>query len=456
MKRKALHFFTITFMLVCFFSTTVIGQWTAVDSPFGIVQTYATASDDKLYLPGGVTWTDLLDEVQVYDIANNLWTTMPLSSTKAKIASVVNGDFLFCAGGVNFNGFEIYNTVDIFDLTSHTLLRTDTLTLPRIESSAVAVGNKVLIAGGFYSATPPDFTTYSTVDIYDMYTETWTVADLSEPRAGMASAVLNNKAYFAGGYKGNGEVSDKVDIYDFDTDSWSTITLPVARAFYGGGVVFNDKIWFAGGIMANDSSTTQIDIYDPQDQSWSKEHLSTPRFGVQAAATHNHATFSGGGMGILDEWIYNTSSNVVDVYSNIEEEWSVHNMNDQRINHSSLSVNNQVFIVGGFSFDTEDFMSEIEVFTDVTTSIFNPTDLDYQLKVFPNPGSEQLNLISEVPRRNTEIRIINALGQLQMRFDLDGTGQLDISQLDPGVYFILEYSTNGLKLFSNNKFVKVN
>ena len=64
----------------------------------------------------------------------------------------------------------------------------------------------------------------------------------------MASAVINNQIFYAGGYQsGSYTVSDLVQIYDIATNSWSTQNLSQARAGIAT-VSFGNIYLFAGGL----------------------------------------------------------------------------------------------------------------------------------------------------------------------------------------------------------------
>ena len=68
----------------------------------------------------------------------------------------------------------------------------------------------------------------------------------SRPRAGLAAASCDGKAYFGGGLGGPQGVSNVVDIFDSATNTWSTSSLSQARydfaAASAGGIVL-----FGGG-----------------------------------------------------------------------------------------------------------------------------------------------------------------------------------------------------------------
>src|SRR5205814_1380353 len=75
------------------------------------------------------------------------------------------------------------------------------------------------------------------IDIYDVSSNTWSIAELSKARGRMAVAAIGNKVFFAGGdcfdlVTGGisiNSVSDVVDIYDISTNTWTVSHLSERR-----------------------------------------------------------------------------------------------------------------------------------------------------------------------------------------------------------------------------------
>ncbi len=80
---------------------------------------------------------------------------------------------------------------------------------------------------------------------------TWSTAQLSEARFGLAAASSGNFAIFAGGTTPNSalQMSDAVDLYNSATGKWSTAQLSAARA-YSAAASVGDFAIFAGGLYA--------------------------------------------------------------------------------------------------------------------------------------------------------------------------------------------------------------
>src|SRR3954453_9049982 len=145
-----------------------------------------------------------------------------------------------------FNIDGAVDSVDIYDVSSNTWEVAHLSAAGRNIASA-AVGDKVFFAGGdagvsVNSGIPPS----STVDIYDLSTNTWSIAALSEPRSGITAITANNKIYFAGGSEVKGgywPYSNKIDIYDNATGIWSTDVMREEKIGFAG-VNVGDKIYW--------------------------------------------------------------------------------------------------------------------------------------------------------------------------------------------------------------------
>ena len=120
----------------------------------------------------------------------------------------------------------------------------------RSGSNAVAVGNKLLFAGGGNNSA------YSNkVDIYDASTNTWSVATLSQARYVSSAAALGNKVLFFTATPYSPGYFNQMDIYDAATNSWSTAQLNysiVSQAITAG-----NQIFIGGGTVKLDTASPQ-------------------------------------------------------------------------------------------------------------------------------------------------------------------------------------------------------
>ena len=203
------------------------GQWTYTSLSEPKAEMGFVSLGNKAYFAGGSNGSNLLSEVESYDVETGTWETIGnLSVARQWPSAVACGTKLFFAGGMNYATNTVFGTVDIYDTQTHQW-SVKQLSVPRFDLAAVSYGTKVLFAGGF---TFP-YNTFSIVDIYDTQTGLWTTTNLSQNRGGIARAVVGNQAIFAGGSLTMTLASDMVDIYNFTTNTWTSATLSQAR-FY--------------------------------------------------------------------------------------------------------------------------------------------------------------------------------------------------------------------------------
>ena len=201
-----------------------------------------------------------------------------LSEVGAGMTVAAAGSKIVFAGAELFGWPQTYGSsrVDIYDMITQAW-STAELSQRRSGIAAIAAGDKIFFAGGGLTDGAVD-QLFSVVDIYDVSTNIWSVASLSEPRSYIAAATVGNKVFFAGGEKDiSHNTSTKVDIYDLSTNAWSSAALSVPRANISA-VTVNSKIYFAGGNSQNRtySPSDRIDIYDNIAHSWSTSSLREP------------------------------------------------------------------------------------------------------------------------------------------------------------------------------------
>ena len=181
------------------------------------------------------------------------------------------------------------------------------------------------------------------------------IAGLSEGRTGLAGAMIDNYALFAGGYGGPDEDGDyiyynTVDAYDASLtrrtagDLSYGVTAPAAttlggRALIGGGVCF----WWDGDVFNN----YYVDAYDKSLTRSSAPNLGTGRGGLSATTVGNYALFAGGTeyTEYEDEDDYYRSD--VDAYNSSLTKVAVSNLSDEVHSPAATTVGNYALIGGG-------------------------------------------------------------------------------------------------------------
>jgi hypothetical protein len=207
----------------------------------------SAAINGKVVFAGGITINATpqvsVNNVDIYDIASNSWTTTALSDARDDLAAAAAGNKILFAGGSDFQAGTVTNRVDLYDTVSNTW-STAALSVPRAELAATAVGSKIIFAGGRTTGGVAS----NAVDIYDSATNTWSSTTVPLARFGMSATTIGNKALFIDGWNADtGFTPHTVDTYDAATNSWSTLTF--ANGSPRNPAVTNDgtKVWINAG-----------------------------------------------------------------------------------------------------------------------------------------------------------------------------------------------------------------
>ncbi|MEA9355087.1 hypothetical protein SHI21_02690 [Bacteriovorax sp. PP10] len=143
-----------------------------------------------------------------------------------------------------------------------------------------AHGNYIYAFGGFAynEGTKPAWKSIDTIDRYDVRTNTWTtIGKLSKPRSSNIAATVGDKVYLVGGWDATpkapndfeGTFHSSVDVFDLKTETVSVapyqMPLPLRRAFTG--VEYKDQILLVGGLGVGSSHfelISNVTLMDPK------------------------------------------------------------------------------------------------------------------------------------------------------------------------------------------------
>lgn len=274
----------------------------------------------KVLFAGGSDFSFLLpivfSEVDIYDTLTQQWTTEQLSIPRAILSAESYGNEVIFAGGMRVPGYITYATVDKYNVQTG-LWSVDSLSEPRHGMGSAVLGNKAFFAGGAKYTNSTNLSVASNkVDIYDFSTGIWTTDTLSMARLSPSAVAVGNKLIIAGGTTASNTPTDRVDIYDITTGIWTTSSLSTPRTMNIKGVTACGKAFFIGG-GAYDLNTMNwlstfdiVDIYDPATNTWSIEHVPSGAVVNHGVEAKGNQVFSIGGH--LGPFAIN---NKVDVYT---------------------------------------------------------------------------------------------------------------------------------------------
>ncbi len=354
-----------------------------------IIQTNQTSCT-----PVPITFT--LNGSNSYDadgsITSYLWSgSNGISNPNAAITTIsgsFQGTISIILKVTDNNGAFGYDTVRISIIPANRplvpaqLIPIGTLPQTRGGFAFAAAGNKIVFAGG--SANEQQGCATARVDIFDISTGTWTIAQLSQARQGMGVAVLGNRIFFAGGilprvgppygcYITN--VGDtrrsEIDIYDASTNTWSTAQLSSVRMPAGASA--GNKVVFAGD---DEYFTAGIDIYDAGSNSWSTSTLSAGREIYQPAVAGNKIYFGGGSSGMMYGANSGNFYKQIDIYDATSETWSADSLSMMRGLNGAISANNKIYWGGGFVIDAASPDGNITNSVEIRDLATNTTSFD--------------------------------------------------------------------------------
>ena len=294
----------------------------------------------------------------IYDLNTQTWSksseylVTPRGTTGATM--IAAGNRIFYAGGTQSKQaiyFAVLSDVDIYDITNNTWASVF-LSAGGYNIAGAIAGNKVMFAGGIREDPVIKAKPSSIVDIYDLTTNTLSVASLSEARGDISVVTSNGKVYFAGGSSGNNAMlgflgaTDVIDIYDYTTNTWSVSALAHPRTYLAQ-IAVGNKIFWAGGFEPYENAITDVEIRDVITQTSTRTCLHKEKvwwYGKNGAASINNnkiVFFTGAATSTFGN---NTSFDIYDVNSN---SWSVGKLPVDIGGASIFSFNNTVYVVGG-------------------------------------------------------------------------------------------------------------
>jgi N-acetylneuraminic acid mutarotase len=261
----------------------------------------AAGANGLVYATGGYNNLANPRELNVNEMYNpiaNQWTEeAPMPTARVALGVVASTDArIFAIGGeAETSPYPVYSTVEVYQPTTNSWTTAASLPEPRAEfGSALGADGNIYIFGGHSTAHVADDLVYQ----YNPTTSVWsTRASLPTPRAlNQAVTGSDGKTYVVGGVSGSSPLNT-VEAYDPVANTWTTRS-PLPFAEYAGAAALglDGRIYVMGG--GNGSATfNYLQVYDPTTDTWTtptNANLPTARGGLAAAVAGN-AIFAMGG-----------------------------------------------------------------------------------------------------------------------------------------------------------------
>jgi N-acetylneuraminic acid mutarotase len=110
------------------------------------------------------------------------------------------------------------------------------------------------------------------VDIYDASNNSWSTTEMLEGKSNMASAVFNEKIFWAGGLKPGGGSSNQVEIRNVNTGV-SSLNCIIPRTDFGAVTKDDNIIFFTGSTSDFSLFGNQFEIFNTTTGTWSTGRL---------------------------------------------------------------------------------------------------------------------------------------------------------------------------------------
>ena len=294
----------------------------------------------------------------IYDLSTQTWSKSSdyrITGRQYGATILVAANKIFYAGGVKNDQsylLEVSEDVNIYDITTNSWSTTK-LSAGGYDVAGAVVGNTVLFAGGLRYDLNNNIGPSRIVDKYNLLTNTWSTASLRQPRADITTVTSQGKVYFAGGSTGanpSGGIlgaTNLIDIYDDASGTWSASALSEPKARMTG-IAVGDKIFWAGGLNLLDEWTRYVEIRDVSNQNYTRACLVHEKYWLHnnsgaALINQNQIVFFTGIP--TSSFGYNTRFDLYDVNTNT---WSVGKLPFDIGGASIFSHNNTVYVVGGW------------------------------------------------------------------------------------------------------------
>ncbi|MFN8149189.1 MAG: PQQ-dependent sugar dehydrogenase [Candidatus Nanopelagicales bacterium] len=238
---------------------------TAVENPSVV------AWNGKLYVAGGASgpFSGAVTETWVYDPVADAWTAgPPLATARAGAGAALVGSTMYVVGGMDNTGASL-TSVEKLDLSTFSAWTSaPSLSTPRDNPGVVAIGTTLYAFGGrtrLSNGTEVDGT-LATTEALASGASSWVAkASMITGRRTMAAAVVNGKAYLAGGeITPTAGAFPQNEQYDPVTNTWAAMpNLPTPRHGMAVGVLNGQIHLVSGGVVGGTSFSSVHEVFTP-------------------------------------------------------------------------------------------------------------------------------------------------------------------------------------------------
>ncbi|MER2998976.1 malectin domain-containing carbohydrate-binding protein [Pontibacter populi] len=299
--------FTATWDYIRAYKEPVNTDWTFIEpSKISKWVGYSVMYNNKMYVFSGFDESTAVTspKVEIYNPSNNTWSLgadMPFPVTHAGIT--IDGSKVYVAGGFlgGWPSDPLADQLQIYNIETNTWSTGPKLPAKSGGNALVRVGRKLYCFGGLLEDRQTGTQAHFVLDLDNMSAGWISAAPMPDPRCHIATGHVGGKIYALGGQVGHdGSYTDVnvAHVYDPFTDSWTKLKdLPYSRSHSESGTyVIDGKITLVGGRTGTNKVIPNVTIYDPKTDSWTEDTpLPVGLFGPAAEAIETELIVSNGG-----------------------------------------------------------------------------------------------------------------------------------------------------------------
>lgn len=220
-----------------------------------------------------------------------VWKVLKGAPTpRTEVTAVAVGKRVYVGGGFVEGGATV-DTVEIYDIERDVFMAGPPLPIKVNHAMSASDGNTIFVFGGYTGPGLEKTTDRAFALIQGKWQE---IARMPEPRAAAGAAAADGRIYVAGGIGPKG-LADKTLVFDVAAATWTTAPgVPTKREHLG--VASDGKSVYVAGGRVDGNNLAAMEVFDPVTGAWSTvQDMPTARGGLAAGATSNGFILAAGG-----------------------------------------------------------------------------------------------------------------------------------------------------------------
>uniref|UniRef100_A0A0N4ZVL1 SMP-LTD domain-containing protein n=1 Tax=Parastrongyloides trichosuri TaxID=131310 RepID=A0A0N4ZVL1_PARTI len=258
---------------------------------------------------------------------------------------------VFLLGGETTNKKLSNNTY--FDINSNNYYNAPTMIRQRKKFNAVYYNNKIFAFGGIYENKEQSYITGS-MEVLELNKRRWKLlkTELFTPRHSFCCEVINDVVYALGGDNSE-RYLDSMEMFDFERQKWyHSVSMKSTNTAFASCVI-NGVIYTIGGVSSN-----SLSFFDHREGKWSVgKNIDDSRIYCTAHSLNNNIYVIGGYDDFREPY-----KSAIEIYDIRNKNWRMgSSMSTGRACHGSIMIDNIIQVYGGQT-NKEEVLNSVEYY----------------------------------------------------------------------------------------------